>query len=71
MKRGSVQGGRSRAQVVMWLDAEARLADRVVRLGEKREDALKHGSTADAADALRRLRYLEFLHEVLEYEEAA
>ena len=71
MKRTSTRQHGAPAPVVMWLDAEARLADRVVRLAETRESCLKDGRTADAADSLRRLRYLEFLHEVLDYEEAA
>jgi len=70
MKRTVTRAGAS-APIVMWCDAEARLADRVLRLAEKRDDSLKKGSYAEAADSLRRLRYLEFLHEVLDYEEAA
>lgn len=71
MKRGSERKAGAPAPVVVWGDAQARLEDQVVRLGEKRAEVLKRGGESEAREALRRLRYLEFLHEVLEYEEAA
>lgn len=71
MKRTVVRAGGASAPIVVWLNAEARLVDRVVRLAERRAASLRRGSAGDAADSLCRLRYLEFLHEVLDVEEAA
>jgi hypothetical protein len=51
--------------------SETRLVDRVLQLAAAREALLAQGSIELAREALRQMRYLEFIHEVCEVDAAS